>query len=319
MMKKILFTIKISDEDKKMFDSIKNCSISYVEKANCTLEDLTDKDAVIGNLNVDLLNQAPHLKWVHLETAGADNHAIPLNSNITLTNSTGAYSQSIAEYMIAGILYFYKKFHLYNENQRQNLWKGLGTVSSIMNKTVCVVGYGDIGQTFAKYMKGFNSHIIGVKRVVTNAPYADEIITMNEIKEALPKADIVALVLPKTPETIDVIDEDLLRLCKKDALLINVGRGATMNTDAILNVLNDGYFTGAVLDVVNPEPLPMNHPLWKHPRVFITPHVSGDYNMIETYYSVLDIAKKHIENFCNEEEFENVVDRKTGYKTTVIQ
>ncbi len=312
-MKKILFTIPVNQEIQKELKQIQGCEITFLSKEHCTDEALKDKDAVVGNIAVELLNRAPKVKWVQLSSAGADKYAQPLNKTILLTNSSGVFSQSISEHMIAGILHFYKKFDLYVEAQKQHSWKSLGSIDSITKKTVCIIGYGDIGQTFAKYMKTFDAHIIAIKRSLDNPPYADEVYTMEDVEKVLPQADIVALTLPKTPDTINLFNEKLLRLCKKDALLINVGRGDTLDTLALMKVLEEGYFKGVILDVVNPEPLPINHPLWEHPRVLITPHVSGNYNMTESYYNGIMIAKNNIERYIQGKELYNIVDRENGY------
>lgn len=313
-MKKILFTIPIDSAKQEELKQIPQTELIFLSRKEVTSEVLEDIDGVIGNVSVELLNHAPKLKWLHLESAGADKYAKTLNPNILLTNSTGAYGPAIAEHMIGGVFYFYKKIDQYAKAQAEHLWNNLGTVDCVGEANVLVVGYGDIGQSFASRMKALGCTITGVKRTSSQAPYCDELITMDQIDDALPKADIIALSLPSTPETYQIFNEKLLRCCKKEAVFINVGRGVTVDTDALMKVLDEGWFKGVMLDVVDPEPLPMNHPLWRYPNVLITPHVSGNYNMRATFDRVISMAKQNIQHFANNEPLINQVNRTTGYK-----
>lgn len=311
-MKKILFVIDVDEKTKEKIQTL-DAEISFMDKKDVTPEVINQVDAVVGNLPVNLLNQSQSLKWVHLESAGADRYTT-LNSNIMLTNSTGAYGKAIAEHMIASVFYFYKKIREYAKNQVQHQWNNLGKVDCVQEATVLVLGYGDIGQEFARIMKAMGCTILAVKRTMSDVPYADEVFTIDQIKEALPKADIIAMSLPATDATKNLMNEELLRLCKKKAVLINVGRGSTLDTDALIRVLDEGWFKGVSLDVTNPEPLPINHPLWRYENVLITPHISGNYNMQATYDKVIEIALKNIEHYIHDETLLNEVDRKTGYK-----
>ena len=313
---KILVTIEVEDKVRSDFLTKTHSELLFVPRNEVTESLLKEVDAVVGNLSASLLNSAPHLQWVHLESAGADQYAHQLNPDIQLTNSTGAYGHAIAEHMIAGVFYFYKKIDHYAKNQKDHLWINRGRVDSVQGSTVVIVGYGDIGQAFGQRMKALGCHIIGVKRTPSVAPFADQIVTMNQLTDVLCKADIIALALPSTPETHKIIRAETLRHCKKEAVLINVGRGVTMDTDGLCQVLDEGWFKGVMLDVTDPEPLPINHPLWRYENVLITPHVSGNYNLLTTYQHVIDIAIENINHFENKEPLINLVDRKTGYKKT---
>lgn len=313
-MKKILFTIQINPEQKTEVLNKTKADLIFMDKKEVNEGSLNEVDAVIGNVKAELLNKAPNLKWVQLESAGADQHAKQLREEIMLTNATGAYGPAIAEHMMSGVFYFYKKLNLYTEAQKQHLWQNQGQVDCVGEATVCLIGYGDIGQCFAQRMKALGCKIIGIKRTSTPAPYTDELYTMDQIKEVLPKADIIAISLPNTAETYQCINEEILRSCKKSAVLMNVGRGSTLDTHALMKVLDQGWFKGVLLDVTDPEPLPINHPLWRYPNVVITPHVSGNYNMPQTLDRVFAIAIENINHFINEEKLINPVNRTTGYK-----
>lgn len=312
-MKKVCFAIKIDEEKKEQLKKL-NAEICFVNKKEAKLEDLANAEAVIGNLPAGLLNQVPTLKWVHLESAGADRYVKALRPDIQLTNSTGAYGQAIAEHMIASVFYFYKKIDQYARSQKEHLWKNLGKVDCVGEANVCIIGYGDIGQSFAKMLKPLGCTIVGVKRTAAKAPFTDKIVTLDQLNEVLPAADIIALALPATSETQQLFDEKRMRLCKKSAVLLNVGRGVTLHTDGLMNVLDEGWFKGVMLDVTDPEPLPINHPLWRYENVLITPHVSGNYNMRATYDRVLSIAIENLNHFILDEPLINPVNRTTGYR-----
>jgi len=313
-MKKILVTITMDEKEKNKFMEGANAEFIFVNKKDVTSETLKGVNGIIGNADAELINQCPTVDWFHLESAGADKYAKVIREDIQLTNSTGAYGQAIAEHLMGGVFYFYKKIDKYAKAQVEHQWESLGPVDSVAEATVCIIGYGDIGQNFGRMMKALGSRIIGVKRTASPAPYADKLVTLDQLEEVLPEADIIALALPSTPETQHLFNERLMRLCKKSAVLLNVGRGVTIHTDGLMNVLDEGWFKGVSLDVTDPEPLPVNHPLWRYDNVLITPHVSGFYNMRATYDSVLRIAKENLMHYLNNEELINQVDRKTGYR-----
>ena len=119
--------------------------------------------------------------------------------------------------------------------------------------------------------------VIGVRRVVREVPDCyDEMITLEELDKYLPQADIIVCALPHTPETIHLLDEQRMRKMKKDAVLVNGGRGSLIDQTALCRLLDEGHFWGVGLEVTSPEPLPSEDPLWNQPRVTITPHAAGN-------------------------------------------
>ncbi len=315
-MKNIVVTLALTEDLKEQFQ--KDCAVpvQFIEKSQLTAEHLQSAHAVIGNVPIPLLQQAPHLEWVQLESAGADGYFTDLDLSISLTNSTGAYGHAISEYMLTGILYFYKKFDCYHEFHQQKLWQHAGSVQTLEKKSVCFVGYGDIATALAKRLQAFNCKITAVKRTEAAVPYADTVVTTTDLDKVLPTADIIINTLPLSPQTDQLFDEKRLRQCKKDALLINVGRGRTIDTKALMKVLEDGYFSGVLLDVVDPEPLPADHPLWDCERLLITPHCSGGFALIDTLHYIMKIATDNITRFVDGQPLKNNVDRTTGYKVS---
>ncbi len=312
-MANILCSLDLNTLLKQTFIDSLETPVTFVNMDEITQDMLEEVEVIIGNVPVHLANQAPQLKWLQLESAGADRYVTTLNPQVTLTNAKGAFGPAIAEYVIAGIFHFYKKFHQYQPQSSAAIWHRLAPMETLQGKRLCIVGYGDIGQQIALRAKVFGAHIDAITRVSTSAPYSDKIYHMNELDIVLATADIIILALPNTPETFQIINESTLRKCKKNALLINVGRGATLDSDALLRVLNEDYFQGVLLDVVHEEPLNSNHPLWKNERVMITPHCSGNYKNGSTEHLVLKIISDNINNYIHHRPLINIVQRELGY------
>ena len=126
----------------------------------------------------------------------------------------------------------------------------MGKVKSIEGSRVLIIGMGDIGSEFGKRMKSLNAYTVGIRRTLSDKPdYIDEISTMDKLDELLPTVDIIALSLPQTKETIHLMTKERLLLTKKDAVIINVGRGSVLDLHELNDVLNQGHLLGAVLDV----------------------------------------------------------------------
>lgn len=138
---------------------------------------------------------------------------------------------------------------------------------------------------------------------------------MDKIDELLPKADVVALSLPNTKETYKMFDAKRIAKMRDKAVLLNVGRGTCIDTEALCDALESGKLMGAGLDVTDPEPLPSDHRLWKIKNAIITPHVSGDYHLKETHNRIVRIAIDNLKAYANGEDMRNLVDFSTGYKS----
>lgn len=280
-------------------------------------ETLEDAHIIIGNPPLDMVKGCKNLKWLQLDSAGADLFVKEgvLPRGVKLTNSTGAYGLAISEHMIGVLLSIYKKLYLYRDNQNNSLWKNEGEVKSIYGCTALVIGLGDIGGDFAKRIKALGGYTIGVRRSDTNKPeYLDELYLMDKVDELLPKADVVALSLPETKETYKLFSKEKISKMKKDSVLINVGRGTAIDTEALCDALESGKLLGAALDVTDPEPLPKDHRIWGIKNAIITPHVSGNYNLKETHHRIVKIAVNNLERFIKGEELRNVVNLSTGYR-----
>lgn len=312
-MTKVMIATPISNDRKELFTSIPDAEITFIDRTSVTAEDLKDAEVILGNLPLKLVEQCPNLKWLQLDSAGANTYS-SLNENVILTNASGAYGTAISEHMIGCALMVMKNLARYLDIQREHEFVNLGSVNTVTASKVLSVGMGDIGSNFARKMHALGAEVYGVRRGVHETPeYCKAMYTMENMDEIIGECDIVALSLPETEETVHLFDEARLRKMKKGAILINVGRGTAIVTEDLLRVMKDGHLSGACLDVTDPEPLPKNHPLWNTENVYITPHISGRFNAAVTYDYVLNIFRTNLLHYLNGEPLEHVVNKKLGY------
>lgn len=317
MEKNILVLIPVNEKHKKLLEEkAPLANFTYADSKSVDAAQVQNANIIIGSPSISMIKGSKNLEWLQLQSAGvgayAEENALP--KGVMLTNASGAYGLAISEYMVGVLLELYKKLHLYRDDQLEGNWSYQGQVKSIYNSTALIVGLGDIGGEFAKRVKALGAYTIGIRRKDANKPeYLDELYFMDKLEELLPRVDIVALSLPGTKLTNKIINEKTLKLMKPDAVLINVGRGSTIDTEALCDALESGHLLGAALDVTDPEPLPKDHRLWKIKNAVITPHVSGGYSLQETHDRIIRISANNLEAFLNNKSLQNMVDRSAGY------
>ena len=289
----------------------------YASYTGVTPAQARQAEVIIGNIRPALLAEASALKWLQLNSAGADPYfrAEVLDPSVQLTNATGAYGLTVSEYMLASLMSLYRKLHLYRDNQTARIWRAEGAVRSIEGSTILVVGLGDIGGDFARKVKALGAATIGVRRTKGEKPeYLDELYLSEELDTLLPRADVVAISVPGTPQTRHMFDARRLGLMKRDAVLINVGRGSVVDTDALCGALDTGRLLGACIDVTDPEPLPADHRLWGYSNVILTPHIAGNFFLDATVDRIVEIAAQNLESYLAGRPLRNNVSRATGYR-----
>ena len=296
-----------------------HATVNDVRWPNLTQADVAAADVIFGNVPPSMLDAAPNLKWVHLTSAGTEGYMHLLDRGIALTNATGAYNDSISEFMLAFTGALCIGLQGYVRNQQQGLWKRLGWAKTILGSTVVVLGCGNIGTAYARRMHALGAYVIGVRRNAAECPEGvDEMVTMEQVDEVLPRADIVAMILPNTPETINFMDARRIGLMKDGALLINCGRGNALDPEALYDALVSGKLDGAAMDVTYKEPLPPDDKLWSAPNLLITPHIAGGWRpggdctplMAQTEVQVF---LKNLEAYVKGSPLPNAVDPVTGY------
>lgn len=317
MSKNILVLLHLSESEKALLErKAPSCSFVYADRKSLTAEMVQQANAIIGNPPLDMVKDSPNLEWVQLNSAGAGEYTAEgaLPEGVVLTNASGAYGLAISEHMLGMLLSLYKNLHLYRDNQADSKWQYAGKAKSIQGSTALIVGLGDIGSEFAKRLKALGAYTIGIRRTNPDKPeYLDELHFMDQLENLLPRADIVSLSLPSTPLTYRIINKKTIALMKKDAVLLNVGRGTAIDTEALCDALEGGRLLRAALDVTDPEPLPAGHRLWKMKNVLITPHVSGGYSLEETWNRVFKICADNLEAYVKGQELKRRVDLRAGY------
>ena len=279
---------------------------------------LGDAEICIGEPPLALVQQAEKLRWVQMTWAGTDIYTrrTGFPERVTLTNASGAFGRTISEYVLGGILTLYRNFPAYREQQKHAVWQSAGAERTLFGKTVLVLGTGDLGGNVAKRLSGFDTVTVGVRRSKGELPpHFNEVRTFDELDALLPQADVVVGCLPNTPETAGLLSEKRLRSMKKDALLVNVGRGTLLSTDTLARVLADGQLSGAVLDVADTEPLPPSSPLWGMENVLLTPHVSGRGFGHDkgTEQLIWEIVTANLTRYLEGKPLHNIVDINRGY------
>ena len=320
-VKTIVCLLELSEMEQDDFISaVGENNVYFLSDSGITCADikiLENANIVIGNPPPDLVASMNSLEFLQLRSAGADAYISRLRPDVLLANVSGAYGQAVSEHMVAMALSIFKKLPMYYDNQLRRQWRDMGQVRPIEGASVLVVGAGDIGSSFARKMRALGCRVIGLRRHNTSPSQEfDSVHLIQDMDGLLPDADIVALSLPSTPETRHIIDSRRLGLMKSDALLINVGRGDAVDTEALVSALNAGTIGAAALDVTDPEPLPPDHPLWSARNVYITPHVSGGDHLAATTSRIKAMCLENLRAYLSCGNVRNVVDRSTGYRTT---
>ncbi|MFF0270715.1 2-hydroxyacid dehydrogenase [Kribbella sp. NPDC004536] len=220
---------------------------------------------------LDVVREMPALKVVQLQTAGFEHVQSRLAGSVTLCNARGVHDASTAELAVGLIIASFRNLPRAVRDQERQLWPNSydQVDDSLADRTVLILGYGAIGEALERRLSGFECDVIRVAR-----RERDGVHPMTELPELLPRADVVVLLTPATPETTRMVDGAFLKRMKDGALLVNVARGVVVDTDALIAELGTGRVRAA-LDVTDPEPLPAGHPLWSAPNVLINPHRGG--------------------------------------------
>ena len=320
-MKKILVTVPLEERHVDMLkEAAPNCEFKFGDfmgKENITEEDVQWAEIILGNVDAKHIKGSEKLLWLQTNSAGVEPYlgSGVLANHTKLTNATGAYGLAISEHMLGMYLEIIKKLNLYRDAQLKEEWGTQGSVKSIYGATVLVLGMGDIGGEFAMRCKALGAYVIGVRRKDAQKPdYADEVYLTEELDNILPRADVVAISLPGTKETQNMFDSERISKMKDGAVILNVGRGTIIDTEALCDALESGKLLGAGLDVTNPEPLPKGHRLWQIPTAVVTPHISGYYHLQETHERIVRIFAENLKKFFKGEELKNSIDFSTGYR-----
>jgi phosphoglycerate dehydrogenase-like enzyme len=269
-----------------------------------------------GGLLREVFLMCPKVKWVHSRAAGLDNQLFPelVESEVPMTNGTGVFSQSLGEFALASILFFAKDLRRMVKNQEAGVWEQFD-IQEISGQTVGIVGYGDIGRAVATRVRAMGMHVLAMKRhgapIYNVDPLVNRVYTPAERMEMLSRCDYVVVCLPLTPETRGLIGTAEFAAMKPEAVIVNLGRGPTIDEAAMVSALSRRQIRGAALDVFDQEPLPAGHPFYKLDNVLLSPH-SADHTPDWMEQAMLFFLKQ-FDRFRKGEPLLNIVDKKLGY------
>lgn len=223
----------------------------------------------MGPAVADVLGSMTSLKVVQTLSAGVDNIRARVPEGVTLCNGRGIHDTSTAELALTLILASLREIPTFVRRQDRAEWRRDGFTEALADKRVLIIGYGAIGAAIESRLLPFECEVVRVAR-----SRRDGVHGIGELPDLLPDADVVVLIVPLTEQTRGLVDADFLGRMRPGALLVNVARGAVVDTTALVEALHAGRISAA-LDVADPEPLPADHPLWSAPGVLISPHVGG--------------------------------------------
>jgi phosphoglycerate dehydrogenase-like enzyme len=268
----------------------------------------------------ETFQQLRGVKVVQSMMAGVDWIAPWLPKDVVLCDGRGIHDISASEWVLAAILTSLKRFPYYRDMQLRQDWRGQASVrdgfmkvggaqvgqyqvlgDDLAGKTVLIVGYGSIGEAIEARLTPFGVKIVRMARRARKEP---EVFAVGELRRLLPEADVVVAIVPLTAETHGLIGAAEIGLMKPGALLVNAARGPVVVTDALVEALQQDKIR-AVLDVTDPEPLPVGHPLWSAPNCMITPHIGG--STPEFIHRAFRFGAEQVRRFIAGEELENVV------------
>jgi phosphoglycerate dehydrogenase-like enzyme len=255
---------------------------------------------------------APRLAWIHCLMAGVDAMLFPalVESEVPLTNAKGAYSRSLAEWVMGAVLFFAKDLRRLVRSQERGVWDAFDP-EWIYRKTMGIIGYGDIGRAVAERARAFGMNVLAVRRRPASDPLCDEVVGPDRQRDVMARSDYVVVTLPLTPETRGAVGAEQIAALKRDAVFINIGRGPAVAEAPLIEALQNGRLRGAALDVFEQEPLPPGHPFYSLPNVLLSPHTAD-----RTPGWREDSMRLFLDNlgrFRRGEPLANVVDKRLGY------
>jgi len=252
----------------------------------------------VPSSRMPVLAKLPRLKLIQLMSAGAENIIPFVPSGVTLCNARGVHDPAVAEWITAVILAQVRQLPRFMADQQAGTWDPVRS-EPLAGQTALIVGYGSIGEAVERMLAPFE---VTTERIARHP--RPGVLSMDGLPEALPRADIVILLVPVTPATAGLVDAHFLARMHDGALLVNAARGSIVDTAALLAELQSGRLRAA-LDVTDPEPLPPGHPLWSAPGLLLTPHVAGA--MTTAMPRVMAVVKDQLARYAAGEPLRNVV------------
>ena len=301
----------VADTAKKLLEN------PQAQEAECLLAFAMDKSWSVQL--IEAFPKLPNVKWIHSFSAGVDALAPFIKecltegrgANVPLTNGRGAFSSSLAEWVMTAVLHFNKQIPKCIENKKTVTWDRF-TMNVVKGKTIGFVGYGNISQASAEFCKAMGMRVLALRRDPSKpAKYADIVFPNDQRNEMLSQCDFVVSVLPGTPETLNFFNKEVFDSMKKGCTFISIGRGVVVDEDALIDAMESGHISGASLDVFKTEPLPSESRLWKLDNLLLTAHnadMTADFSELGW-----GIWKDNYQSYVSSTPFTSLVDKAAGY------
>lgn len=314
--------ILIENADPAMIQELRGVSaaakIVPVTKQSA-MSEIGDADAFIGNITPDEVRAGKKLKWVQVMSAGVEQVLFLSgsndlrDSNIVLTNNKIVQGPEIADHAMAMLLALSRDLPTFWANKQSETWQARPYRGIELNgRTAVVIGLGGIGNQIATRAFGFGMSVIGVDpEDKPFSPFVKKTVRPDQLDTVLPEADVIFISAPHTPESHKMVGDREFELMKKGAYFIAVSRGGVYDMNGLVKALDEKRLAGAGVDVVDPEPLPKGHPLWKFPNAIITPHIAGRSD--KDHARMVGTVKENLSRFMDGRPLVNVVNKQKGY------
>jgi phosphoglycerate dehydrogenase-like enzyme len=312
--KLILVSSRLHDELPQLQDAVPG--VRLIEMTHATPRDVAAADATVGVCTADVLTRATRVQWIQWLAAGVEpcvQQPLVRERHVLLTNMQRTAAPSMAEHVLGLMLALSRHLDYFYKEQAQAHWADEAPqLADLGGKTVLVVGLGGIGTEVAK-----RAHALGMKVIATRASgrtgpdYVSYVGLPDELLKLARDADFVVNCTPLTPQTTGIFNQEFFATLKPSAYFLNVGRGKSVVTADLITALSKHQIAGAGLDVVDPEPLPADSPLWHLPGVLITPHVSADTSVTAQQRTAL--LRENLRRYAAGEPMLAVVDVGRGY------
>jgi phosphoglycerate dehydrogenase-like enzyme len=301
---------------------------------SAALED-PEAEVLWSNYPPPNLDRLPRLRWLAMASAGVDSVTAldPWSLGITVTNGSGLHVVQMGEYVLAAALFASERIEARLAGHAAHSWpsreeRDLLTGRRLRGRTAAIIGYGSVGREVARLLDAFGVRILAFKADPSerldrgwrepgtgdaDGTLPAYIVGPGSLGDIVSEADLVVLTLPATPRTKGIIDAAVLGAMQPDAWLVNVGRGALVDEDALIQALRGGRIGGAVLDVASQEPLPPDHPLWDAPNCLVTPHISGTGDRQALWRTTAMLFAENLQRYLRGDELLNRTSGVAGY------
>lgn len=290
--------------------------VSAIESAGGSVIDLSEETqgiivdfaAVPRDLS-EALENYPQITWVQLPSAGIEafSSSIAAHQDIIWTSAKGAYAKPVAEHALALTLALLRQLP---QRVRATSW-GKPAGISLHGLNVMIIGAGGVALEILRLMKAFDTNVTMIRRQVIDVPGADRTFNLAELERELPATDVLIVAAALTPGTRSIIAARELELLPDTSIIVNIARGGLIDTQALTHALQNKTIAGAALDVTDPEPLPVGHPLWSQDNALITPHSADTMEMIVPLLA--ERVHENVKNLGNDRQLVGLVDAEAGY------